>query len=1448
MAFGGLGGGEDISFKVFLETAQASGDVEKFFAEFKEGIADAIKELLKLQNQTDKTGKKAKNAGDETAEAFRNISTAANSPIQAVKNLATEFIKTNPAAQQAAKGIDSFVAANGAAIVKTSLLVAGIAGLGLALKGLISVASEGDKFLDIADGFQENADKAGVYADALQSNLSAALNDQLNKTQLLIQANKLFVAGIDPEVFDDAAAAAKRYAEKIGIDATDALDQLTQGLKTGRESMLKNFGTVKDGVLVLDAFTQADYEAAKANRGVTDTVEFLGAKLSDVFTDFAVAVEKSSTLKLTIEALGGAFLGLATVIGKGAELAIGFLDFFADKINSFINTTVAGFTILGSAISDIASGQLPDMAKASAKAAEKLGQLSTSGKGASKVSIKLKTDLEGAGKGAKKLADDAKKAKEEIENLTKGNTDSLERLLGGFTQNEFKLIDGVAAAFAKAGGDSGVLATALNKLNEDIIGKMLDPARAKQASDTFLKEISKQLDAPKLGPGNDEGARTAMLEKFNKKDPTFFGFSFEGSDFEQSLASGIENAVLGGLQAAADAVTSGTDISVRQLSSAVGTALGAAIGAEFGPAGAQAGAILGGVLGDLIGQVTEKFNEDTSGTKARKSVDKFFADVFSADRLTVIVGKELERIKDFVVNKIPTGQTDGYGAELGAIGGVAFGAVTGGAGAPIGAAIGNAIGSQFGGKAPDSFATGTFDDALAAQQAKVQSFFAAVGTSFESLLGVSEEIAGQVGAILFNNIGGNLVNLQAVIQATGKSFEELGDAMFTAFFNGEIGVLQLQEGLQRLSDLFQVGIPGQIGAIDVAVQNLQISLQDDKGSRLIFNSLQAIGQEAIEAGSNLGQAAQAIASGLGLGAEKVALFLEAMKLAGIKSVKDLVEASNAQLAALASNIVQITQGGTPTNSTVQLPTNSITATPNFKQLETPKAASSPKSKGVDKAEQERKRLLEQLRNETERLVTSSDKYKALLGRIGENVDENNRVGKELRTLYDGQFKVLEKVQKAQIAYNKALEEGASGKKLGKLAKDLKDAKDAADKFGKSLNNATKPDLTEIVKLITNVNSLGEVLNAVGVSADALKEVIVQGFKAGKLSIQEANDKLKETTDLLGDGIPGKIGAITDAFVNLQKAGKQGGIFSLNAFKDIFVEFDELFNATLGTERKKQLEDLRKGVDDANAALQAGITGGKSPEEVDKLRKRLDGANKALNDFRDLIPKAELDDLREELKKTFDPKDVDAFFTALSNSGLTSLDDFKSASDATIIGILADLQNLGFSFASQVDDNTKKLLDAFNEQNKKLTDGKDLLQAQLDRINLILGAAGKLSPGFSTAGESIPKAFDAPLENIATQIGQVISDLAQFEQGDYKANVLLNVSTRVSDSKTQTLLDILFGDGSGSTIVNEQPGTGSGLTSAERKEFDALRRAKRAGKKLSAADIRRLAELNAKRGA
>ncbi|TXH14221.1 MAG: hypothetical protein E6R03_09705 [Hyphomicrobiaceae bacterium] len=1336
MAFGSGGGsGQDIELKVKLDTAQA------------EKQADALKRDIE--------------------GSFRKIADAAKNPVGSIKEIAAELGKTNPIARDLSSRFGGLSEAVTGLAGKATLAVGAIAALGFGLNKLVGIAADGDKFQDVADAFQENADKAGIFAGALEGRLSAALLDQVDKTTLLIAANKAFAAGIDPGVFDDLAAAAKRYADATGGDAVQSLDQLIQGIKTGRESMLKQFGTIKDGVLILNEFTSAQYELAKSNRNVTDTAELFTAQLKNVYQDFAQALNSSDALKLAVEALGAVFLKLAEVVSGAGKVILDVLNFLARRANEVISTISAGVVFASEVLRDLTAGEMPNLERATSEAAKQFGVFGQQAEKAGTVSIKLEKGLEGVGKGASKAKDAVKKAADELNKITNNTTDIIEHLLGGKTLLEHEIEKRVTEAFKNVGTDYGPLATALDNINRDILGRILDPEEAKKASEFLVKTISENLKTDQQ---------------------TFTGIGdYIGQTLGAEIAPALSDGILAGLDAGVisgaitDLVNSAIDIGFRALS-----------GEDVGDDAINTlQSTIVGKVGFGIAKGIGLLRGDSAGTKARKEADKFFADIFDGDRLALVVQGEIKRIGDLQF----TGNED-----------------------------------------PNS-------GAFAGLTAGVKGAFEAVGTAFEELLGITSDYSGRIAAVLFGNVGESLVNLQALIQQTGQSFEDLANALFETFFAGNIGIQQLQDGLVQLNNLFSVGIPGQIGAIDVAVQNLQISLAEDKGSRIIFNSLKAIGQEAIEAGKNLGQAAAAIAQGLGVGAEKVTLFLEAMKLAGIKSVQELVNASNAQLAALGANILQITQGGTPTNTTVAAPTTSITSTPNFASVGSSSAAktTSAANTAAKRAEEERKRRLEQLRQETQKLVTASDEYKTIIDGLGNGTIRAVDAGNQLRKLFDNQFKVVQRLQKAQDAYNKALAEGVKGKKLADLAKELNAAQAASDKFESSINKASTPNLSGIIKLIKDMNTLGVVAKSVGIKVEPLVDTLVQGFLRGKLSIQEVNQQIAKTKDLLEQGIPGAVGAINDAFNNLKKGGTKGGVFSVDAFKDIFAEFDELFKKNGGEARKAELKRLTDNFDAARQALQQGIDTGKTPEEVAKLRDNFTGATNALEDFKNLELKPTLEDLRAELLKTFSADDVSIFFKAIEDEGITSIEDFAKASNETVVKVLGDLENLGFSFSQTVDANTQAIIEQFNEANNKLTDGKDLLQAQLDAIGSLLTGAEQLPSVLATGAA----AFDGPLTAIAEQFSNVLNVLSKFDGQTYESDVILNLDVNPQNAKASALFELLFGNGSGSTTVPSGPGTGNGLTSAEKREFFALRRKRKAGK-LSAADERRFQELNSKR--
>jgi hypothetical protein len=1316
MAFGGSG--DNVEIKVTLDTKGAEVQAAKFQSSVK--------------------------------DAFGKIQTAAQSPITAVQNIGKEFLESSPSVAKFSTAIEGASASLVPLAAAAATATAGVALLAIGFNKLISIAAEGDRFGDVAEAFAENALQAGVAADVLERELGQALNNTVSRTNLLIAANKAFAAGIDPRVFDDLAAASKRYADSVGIDATQALDTFINAVRTGRTGILEQIGTIENGTLVLKKFTEEQFNVAQANRNVTDTAEQLSAKFASVYESFAIALNNSKALQLATELLGGALLKLAEILGTLGQGIIYVADLIAGEFQRRLDGINATIAFTSSIISDLASGSLPDFSKATDAGTAALKKVEAAAKDAGTVSIKLKKGLDDVAGSAKKVAKDVPSAADEIATLANKTTTSIEKAFGFKTQLETKIQNEVTAAFKAFKGDDGALVAALDKINRDILAKITDPEKAKEAAkiltDTIESEIKKADISVSLDADSD----------FSKR---------AGDAIEQGITSALSTAV----SAANKAITDGLGREdVQGIGTSLGQGIGSAVGAAFGAP--EVGGAIGSILGTIAGKLASQVGKDTAGTKARKAADAFFADVFDAQRLSVIINGQIKQIQDLQF----TGNED----------------------------------ATFEGVAP-----------------QVQASFQAVGAAFEQLLGISEDYSGRIASVLLGNIGDSLVNLQALVQSTGKSFEDLGNAIFEAFFNGSLSIQEAQNALVKLNEVFQVGIPGQIGAIDQAVQNLQVSLANDKGSRIIFNSLRGIGAEALEVGKNLGQAAQSIAAGLGLGADKVTLFLQAMKLAGINSVQELVDASNAKLLALAANIKQVTAGEAPTNTEVTIPTTSITSGTNFSasSLNTGGGRSSGGgSRGISKAEQERKkaeaerlRRFQALQNETLKAVTASTAYKSILDQITAGTIDSNVAGNKLNELYSNQFKVLETLRNAQEAYDKALKNGTKGKDLTALAAALEKAQKAADGLKAPLANISKLDLKNVVGAIKDLNQLGIISQISGLKVEELQNTLTAGFLRGLISITEYNERLKATKDLLGAGIPGAVGAFEKAFANIANAGRAGGVFLIDAIRDVAAEFDEFFKQNSSSARKKQLQELRGNFDNARDAVQSAIASGAPTRVIQSLQETFDAAKKAFDDFQSSSNRASIGDLKTELQKTFDPGQVDIYFEALRQNGITSIEQLTGASNEQLTTIAATLDELGFNFKATNGD-IKNLLDNTNKAVADAAGGKDPLITALDATKSLQ--------------ENIA-ALASPMGTLQSGFEKVLQTLDLFKDKTFNTTVLLNVKT-VYDGQAENLVTAIFGDGGVAAPQSpETPGPspatpGKKLNDAQRKEFDALRRKKR----------------------
>lgn len=259
--------------------------------------------------------------------------------------------------------------------------------------------------------------------------------------------------------------------------------------------------------------------------------------------------------------------------------------------------------------------------------------------------------------------------------------------------------------------------------------------------------------------------------------------------------------------------------------------------------------------------LTSLFGSDSASTKARKAADKFFADTFESNRLAIIVKGRLVEIRDLVFQ-------------------------------------GNSL---FGGTVNFSDVDGAFSSFLESLPDDARESFGGVGLAFEELLGVGEDISGQLAAVFANNVGGSLNNLQLLVQATGKTFEEMNDVVVEAFLDGKVSALEAQTALNGIARIAQKGIPDGVGFTVQAFENLKAA--GTKGGRASIDALQDLAYEAKELGiTTIPQLMANLQKSGKFTTDEIQQVFNALSKQGIDSIDKLTNATNNQLIAALADL------------------------------------------------------------------------------------------------------------------------------------------------------------------------------------------------------------------------------------------------------------------------------------------------------------------------------------------------------------------------------------------------------------------------------------------------------------------------------------------------------------------------------------------------------------------
>lgn len=790
--------------------------------------------------------------------------------------------------------------------------------------------SRGAEVEDLSTSFQNLAREAGASGDALLNNLNAALSNTIPNLELMQQANELLIGGLAPDQIELVAKAARSLGEATGVSAKEGMNQLADSLLRGNDRALKTLGIVVDNdkafrdfaetigttseklseqaktLAIREAALKALAEQTSRLGDVTDDagdrLDQLTSTLSNAKDAFFQALSNNEALNQSLTDLGTAlrnvdFKAWADSIGIVISAAVEATTAIANLLNQ-VNQFAAGtdqftkslgrssenFTLFDERLQGVIDLLSQDTKEATSKAIAEYNRLGatfqkmteygdlsfavvqalndeffSTGKEVAaaaknyglladtqqKLIPKIQTttknlvDQNKVITDQKKVFDDAKKRAEELGKANEVFTQSLRKLLGN------DAIPGVTSALDELAFEFVVG----SKSADEIESAIRDLLKSFDGSPDEIKKFQSALEGAFDGVAEEiKKADEAAAQYFDNLESQAQDAGSEiGGILSDSLGSFFEGDIQGGFKSI---FTDLGQLAGKSLGQSLGTSIGGAFG---GGIGGQLGGSLGGLLGGkLVDGIASLFDNEDAGTTARKAADKFFADAFDANRLLVVIEGQLTQIKDLVFK-----------------GDTLFGGLS-------------------------DFETGTFDDFFATLPDSIRQGFAGVGLAFEELLGVSEDISGQIAAVLANNIGGSLNNLQLLVKASGKSFEELQGAVVDAFNDGKISVLEAQSALNGLAQTMQDGIPDAVGATTQAFSNFFAA--GSKGGLALIDSIQDVGFEAEELGITTfpALADQLIASGQ-FTSEQVQAVFGALAATGIDTIEELTNATTQQL-------------------------------------------------------------------------------------------------------------------------------------------------------------------------------------------------------------------------------------------------------------------------------------------------------------------------------------------------------------------------------------------------------------------------------------------------------------------------------------------------------------------------------------------------------------------------
>lgn len=730
----------------------------------------------------------------------------------------------------------------------------------------------------------------------------------------------------------DAEKAYKDYGTQLGFTA--------EMLKDAGKYLTDNEKKLAKQEAVLNKVSEASKNLAELGTGVAQAQEAVGNAIGEATKEMGIGVDKSSeletaynALRVEIEKIDWQKLGAdaANAFAIIANAAVTLLP----KVTQEIENITRGFNYLfGSgkqAQGDIVGMKIADLTKekkdlelspitgrgveGNARAnAERLKQIeiiegkirSAVGlyKDINKETLDFNANLqpapakvEAVATGAGKLSDRMKSAKKETKDLSdeikKLDLDNLESLLknasegaavglnfGDFEANlklyEQKLKD----TFLKDGKEKYGLLNS-NAEIEDYAQRLTDKAvkpfkeemlkGEQEYSDKLEEHLQKRAEAFKQTMSKNfdrtTGELGGILDKISPDISNAFTDAMstltddDKAGFFNKLAKTLKIGGEGAGAAISEGFASGANILSAVLNAkgidkatssnqGTGGAIGAGIGAYFGPIGSQIGEAVGSFVGGLI-----KWGSQNPETNARHAFSNFIEDGF----------KKLDRISFY--------DNAGNLKNL------------------------NAKTLNFYEGKRDSF-NNDWTVGLEKMDNKARNVFDGLGKGIKELLGITEDVGGQVGAMLAANLNGNIDNARLLVYQLGISLEDMTDKLVEVGKTGSMSWHEIEVAIQGATEAYKPGLAA-IGDIKGGFNELVSS-----GGRgmAALKGVKDIAVEALESGAKTFEDFKKKAIESGISPELIDAYINALKQRNIESLEALATASDRTLGGIVADL------------------------------------------------------------------------------------------------------------------------------------------------------------------------------------------------------------------------------------------------------------------------------------------------------------------------------------------------------------------------------------------------------------------------------------------------------------------------------------------------------------------------------------------------------------------